>query len=51
MKTKDKVKMSRSADRRFCGLRLFHDRSGQAADRKHGGPRYIKIAGTKRECL
>jgi len=26
MKTKDKHKKSRSADRRFCGLRLFHDR-------------------------
>jgi len=24
MKTKDKYKMSGSADRRFCGLRLFH---------------------------
>jgi hypothetical protein len=26
MKTKDKHKKSGSADRRFCGLRLFHDR-------------------------
>jgi len=25
MKTKDKYKKSGSADRRFCGLRLFHD--------------------------
>ncbi len=24
MKTKDKYRMSGSADRRFCGLRLFH---------------------------
>ena len=24
---------------------------GQTADRKHGGPRYTKIGGTKRECL
>jgi len=50
MKTKDKYKRS-SADRRFCGLRLFHDCWGQAADRKHGGPRYTTIGGTKRECL
>jgi len=28
MKTKDKSKKSGSADRRFCGLRLFHDRRG-----------------------
>jgi hypothetical protein len=40
MKTKNKYKMSCSADRRFCGLRLFRDPLGQAADRKHGGPRY-----------
>jgi hypothetical protein len=25
MKTKDKYNKSGSADRRFCGLRLFHD--------------------------
>jgi hypothetical protein len=29
MKTKDKIKMSGSADRRFCCLRLFHDRRGR----------------------
>jgi hypothetical protein len=29
MKTKDKDKMSGSANRRFCGLRLFHDRCGR----------------------
>jgi hypothetical protein len=29
MKTKDKYKKSGSADRRFCGLRLFHDRWGE----------------------
>jgi hypothetical protein len=29
MKTKDKYKMSGSADRRFCGLRLFHDGWGE----------------------
>jgi hypothetical protein len=51
MKTKDKYKKSGSVDRRFCGLRLFHDRWGRAADRKHGGPRYTKFDGTKRECL
>jgi phage terminase large subunit-like protein len=28
MKTKGKYKKSGSADRRFCGLRLFHDRWG-----------------------
>jgi hypothetical protein len=43
--------MSGSADRRFCGLRLFHALLGKAADRKHGGPRYTKTGGTKRECL
>jgi len=26
MKTKDKYKMCGSADRRFCGLRFFHER-------------------------
>jgi hypothetical protein len=50
MKTKDKYKKSGSADRRFCGLRLFDDPLGRAADREHGGPRY-KIGGTKPECL
>jgi len=29
MKTKDEYKKSGSADRRFCGLRLFHDRQGE----------------------
>jgi hypothetical protein len=29
MKTKDKYKKSGSADRRFCGLRLFHGRWGE----------------------
>jgi hypothetical protein len=29
MKTKEKCKMSGGADRRFCGLRLFHDRWGE----------------------
>jgi phage terminase large subunit-like protein len=29
MKTKNKYKMSGSADRRFRGLRLFHDRLAQ----------------------
>ena len=29
MKTKDKYKISGSADRLFCGLRLFHDRWGR----------------------
>jgi len=43
MKAKDKYKKSGSADRRFCGLRLFHDR--------WCGPRYTKIEGTKRQCL
>jgi hypothetical protein len=51
MKTKEKFKMSGSADRRFCGLRLFRDPLEQAADRKYGGPRYTIIGGTKRECL
>jgi len=51
MKTKDKCKMSGSADRLFCGLRLFRARWGRAADRKHGGLRYTKIEGTRRECL
>ena len=47
MKTKDKVKKSGSAGRRFCGLRLFRARRGRTADRELGGPRYIKIVGTK----
>jgi len=51
MKTKDEYKKPGSADRRFCGLRLFHGPLGQAADRKFGGPRYTRIGGTKRECL
>jgi len=29
MKTKDNDKKSGSADRRFCGLRLFRDRSDE----------------------
>jgi len=29
LKTKDKYKKSGSVDRRFCGLRLFHDRWGE----------------------
>ena len=42
MKTKDKYKMSGSADRRFCGLRLFHDPLGRAAEeaRLRLPPRY-----------
>ena len=51
MKTKEKYKKSGSADRRFCGLRHFRDPWQRAADRKHGGPRYIKIERTIRECL
>ena len=51
MKTKDEVKKFGSADRRFCGLRLFDDPVGRAADRKHGSPRHSKIDGTKPEYL
>ena len=36
VKTKDKYKKSGSADRRFCGLRLFHGR--------WGGPRTANTA-------
>jgi len=36
MNTKDEYKMSGSADRRFCGLRLFHD--------PWGGPRTANTA-------
>ena len=49
MKTKEEYKTSGSADHRFCGLPLFHDPLGQAADRKTR--RCTKIDGTKPECL
>ena len=48
MKTKHKYKMSGSADRRLCGLRLLH-----SADRGPQTPRSTlhEIEGTKPECV
>jgi len=53
MKTKDKHKKSlrlvaQTAGSAVSGFSVVRKR---AADRKHGGPRYAKIDGTKPECI
>jgi hypothetical protein len=51
MKIKDKNKKSGIADRRFCGLRLFHNRWGEPRT-SNTAVRAMPISrGTKPECL